>query len=461
MKYRTAQIHWKEGMFIQPHHFQIADRRMTAGECEQAMTTPYWWGISSLEIDDNALQGMRFRIIRAAFRLRNGIWLNIPGNAELAENSFQKSFLDADSPVPVWIGVRREEAHQPIVHPLGEENRGTVRPLMVRQAEFEDENTGTNEREIQLRLWNMKVFFSSPNENYEVIRIGEITRSPQTKGPVFNAVYVPPLLNIGASPMLMEKLNNIVIELNNQAAALQSSAENLKKINDPVKMLSGFLNLQVVSSFGPVLGFLQKTEETHPAMIYMELARLVGALTPVSPEIIPKIPAYDHDNLAGIMNSLMTTILQMLKGGIAPEYIERPFRIVGERRDIRECLIDREWLASEHAIYLGIDTEKSESGVDAILNDRRVKIGPPSKMKELTDRRIRGIRVLPENRIRNIPIGLAHYGNRHYYQLEITRYEEILQDLYRDLKLEIHGIPADEIPNMKLYVHIKPEEAGR
>jgi predicted component of type VI protein secretion system len=114
---------------------------------------------------------------------------------------------------------------------------------------------------------------------------------------------------------------------------------------------------------------------------------------------------------------------------------------------------------SEHAIYIGIDTEISEMRVDAILNDRRVKIGPPSKMKELTDRRIRGIRVMPENRVANVPIGLAHFGNRFYYQLEISKYQSLAQDLLNDLKLEIRGIPAEEIPNMKLYVHVKSEEA--
>ena len=127
MKHRTAQVHWKEGMFVQPHHFQAADRRLSARECELAMTMPYWWGISSLETDYDALQGMRLKITRAALRLRNGIWLNVPGNAELPEESFQEHFHNADRPVDVWVGVRRQEAHQPITYPLGEEHRGAVR----------------------------------------------------------------------------------------------------------------------------------------------------------------------------------------------------------------------------------------------------------------------------------------------------------------------------------------------
>ena len=260
----------------------------------------------------------------------------------------------------------------------------------------------------------------------------------------------------------MEKLNNIVIELNNQAASLQRSAEDMLRITDINKKLSAFFNLQVVSSFGPVLDLLRRTEESHPVHVYMELARLAGSLTPVSPKVLPEIPKYDHDNLASVMDHLMTTILKMLKGvSITTEYIGRPFKIVGERRDIRVCSIEREWLMSEHAIYLGIDTEALENRVDAILNDRRVKIGPPSRMKELTERRIRGIQVLPENRVTSVPIGLVHFGNRHYYQLDIMRYQGLVQDLLNDLKLEIRGIPADEIPKMKLYVHIKSEEAAQ
>jgi type VI secretion system protein ImpJ len=459
MKYRLAPVHWKEGMFIQPHHFQAAHRGIAELDSELARNFPYGWGFSLLDVDTDALQGMRLKISRAALRLQNGTWINVPGNAELPEESFQEHLTNADRPISVWIGVRRAEPHQPRTYPLGEAHRGAIRPLIVREDTVEDENTGSDERTIQVRLWNVKLFFSPPNEDYESLKIGEITRSPQTKGPVFNATFVPPILNIGAAPSLVEKLRNIVIELNNQSASLQGSVENLQKIDNPQKMISGFFNLQVVSSFGPVLEMLCRTEEAHPAQVYLELARLAGALTPVSPEIIPKIPKYDHGNIGEAMDVLMGTILRMLKGGIAPEYIERPFEIDIERRDIRVCSIDQEWLMSEHAIYIGIDTEISEMRVDAILNDRRVKIGPPSKMKELTDRRIRGIRVMPENRVANVPIGLAHFGNRFYYQLEISKYQSLAQDLLNDLKLEIRGIPAEEIPNMKLYVHVKSEEA--
>ena len=51
------KVLWTEGLFLQPHHFQQADRyteSLIAGIARR--TLPYSWGFSSLEIDEEALK---------------------------------------------------------------------------------------------------------------------------------------------------------------------------------------------------------------------------------------------------------------------------------------------------------------------------------------------------------------------------------------------------------------------
>ena len=49
-------VHWHEGMFLQPHHFQ-ADHRYLTARTHRAMSWPvhHTWGLRSVEIDTDAL----------------------------------------------------------------------------------------------------------------------------------------------------------------------------------------------------------------------------------------------------------------------------------------------------------------------------------------------------------------------------------------------------------------------
>ncbi|MEM7091022.1 MAG: type VI secretion system baseplate subunit TssK, partial [Pseudomonadota bacterium] len=52
-----SKVLWTEGLFLQPHHFQQADRyteALVAGLARRV--TPYAWGVSALEIDDEVLK---------------------------------------------------------------------------------------------------------------------------------------------------------------------------------------------------------------------------------------------------------------------------------------------------------------------------------------------------------------------------------------------------------------------
>ena len=62
-----SKVLWTEGLFLQPHHFQQADRHaeaLVAGLASRIV--PYAWGVSSLEIDDEALKVGQFAIKSAA-----------------------------------------------------------------------------------------------------------------------------------------------------------------------------------------------------------------------------------------------------------------------------------------------------------------------------------------------------------------------------------------------------------
>ena len=78
------KVHWKEGLFLRPHHFQQNDRyHEHLLEARTRVTSPYPWGFLALEIDrDLAAQG-KFGLRRAAGVLQDGTPFDLPMDSPL------------------------------------------------------------------------------------------------------------------------------------------------------------------------------------------------------------------------------------------------------------------------------------------------------------------------------------------------------------------------------------------
>jgi len=452
MIYTSAPVNWHEGMFIQPHHFQITENSLSQRTVAQNMAQPHNWGVVSLSIDKSALEGYRLKINRSTFKLSDGTWIDIPGNAAVSGKSFKKEMKDNDSAMSVWAGIKKKEDHSAAVHKIGEENAGSVRPSIIREMEAEDDSTGDNEQAIQVRLWNVKLFFGDqPGDEFEVIKLAEIIRSPQTDLPMLNLDYIPPLLNIAAAPGFREKLTNLVVHLNNQTTYIRRelTEKHSMMLADPANALTSLTRCQLTASFGFVLKQLSNMDETHPLQLYLELVRLTGGLSAIITEMPLDIPEYRHTNLAQVMDRLFELIWSMLEGGVVPEFIERSFEL---RKSTRVCPVDLEWIDKQFPVYMCIETDMSESEVISVLSDLRVKMGPPSIIDELLAERRRGIAC---EQVKRVPMGLQDRSGLHYFKISFTDNSEFTDSFRNDQMIEIRGIPGNILPDMKLFIHIK------
>ncbi len=74
-----SKVLWTEGLFLQPHHFQQADRHaesLVAGLAARA--APYLWGVSTLDIDDDALKVGRFALRSVSGLTPDGVVFRVP-----------------------------------------------------------------------------------------------------------------------------------------------------------------------------------------------------------------------------------------------------------------------------------------------------------------------------------------------------------------------------------------------
>src|SRR5947209_14890852 len=78
----TPAVHWQEGMFLQPHHFQAATRHTA----DLVRFNARWdhfhnWGLRRLEYDKDALAGHQFVVRALEARLRDGTLVSLPDDA--------------------------------------------------------------------------------------------------------------------------------------------------------------------------------------------------------------------------------------------------------------------------------------------------------------------------------------------------------------------------------------------
>src|SRR5688572_2935552 len=79
-------VHWHEGMFLRPHHFQTEQRFwLRAQERNSKWDLHYNWGVRSIALDDDALANNRVVIHSLSARLRDGTLIDVPEDGTLPE----------------------------------------------------------------------------------------------------------------------------------------------------------------------------------------------------------------------------------------------------------------------------------------------------------------------------------------------------------------------------------------
>ena len=87
----TKPIYWYQGLFLQPHHFQLQDRYLESsfGYVTQQLA-PYYWGVGRLEIDDSELQNEVFSVKRGEFIFQDGTGVVVPNTGRVCSRSFRR-----------------------------------------------------------------------------------------------------------------------------------------------------------------------------------------------------------------------------------------------------------------------------------------------------------------------------------------------------------------------------------
>lgn len=413
----SQAVHWEEGMFLTPQHFQAADRHARrALEEVEGWSQPFPWGFRSIQIDEGAVSsGSTVNLQKCQVRFKDGTHLTVGEAGDIPSLSLDLTeVLKVEEQVDVYLAVPSFR--------LGASNvEETPTPRGPRYAidpdDCADENTGRQPKPIRFRRLQARLMHSAEDhEGYVVLPMVRVRRgSKEGSGPVIDGSAAPALLALDAWPWLRDLVRALAREIRariRQLADLAVDREISFRGQDPGDA-ERLLKLYALNEVEPPLALLANTPGVAPLAVYLELCRTVGRLGLfLQKRRPPKLPPYDHDHPGACFGPVVELIRMALEGAEPIKVIAEPFKRLGNHLQVA---LQESWIDLRR-IYLGVETELTAEECDTLLKDRQIDrtIGAGAQVEELYTRRSRGLSLAPVGR----PDGLPKKAEIVYFRID-------------------------------------------
>ncbi len=423
-----TEIHWSEGMFLRPHHLQSGQRWLENNiRTGLDSVRPYAWGFAALQIAPEPLENSTLRLDACCVRLKDGTWLNIPENTEVAPLNFDGKLEEVNKPLDVFLGIpqMQEVRANSISLDSPELTDGSPRyepkALVTR-----DENTGQNPQTIYVRRMRARLFAAGDDMiGYEVVRIGAIKRTDRPGAvPELDPMWAGPLLSLQADAGLNAMIGSLSdqIEAKDEVLAREAKEHRMLFTDGVAANTEHLLKLHCLNESRAQLKAMLQSPLLHPYDVFVAMSRLVGHLSVFHDDLVPgTMPTYDHDQPGLVLYRLRTRIEGLLEAMRPMAYVERPFTRKRDRqnREGLEVELDRQWIDENLELFVAMrsdemDIQELEKDVYGRLN---LKLASPSRATRIANIAVRGLRL----EIKAVPAGtLPRRQGLHYFKINKT-----------------------------------------
>jgi type VI secretion system protein ImpJ len=380
-------VHWHEGAFLHPHHFQ-AERRSVA---KQGYTTLRWsqphaYGVRTLELDDEAMRNSRLVIRKLEAILRDGTTIRVPADLSLQVIDLKAAFKPGQ-PLEVLLALPTLNLGRANASNTGSD--GPPTRYLVEYQEFEDENTGVNPQPVAVRIPNVRLLLGDQDTTgFETLPLLRLEKSATPNAaPQLDPTFIPALLDCQAWAYLRNDLLHATYDRmgrkRRRLAELLAERGTTIGTTDPNDAIS-LAHLQELNEACAILAVMAFSEGVTPFHAYLELAHMIGQLAIFDRSgRIPEIQPYQHDDLGPRFQQLKIALDRLLDILPEPSYKERGFVGVGSRLQVT---LDPDWLQPAWELFIGVRTDKQPDEVLRLLTvpgQLDLKIGSGDRVDQL------------------------------------------------------------------------------
>lgn len=408
---RYPPVHWYEGLFLQPHHFQAADRHLAeVMQSSLEFDRPYSYGIRTLEYGLEALANHQFEVRALQARMRDGTIIDLGPGQPLDRLDLKRAF-ETQSKLLVYLGVPVAQLGAENVAVDGQSRGGSIPRYRQQSISLQDETRGGNDQEVKFKALNLRLLLSTQDTSgYELLPLVQIERAGEHGSlPRLDVDYIPPVLALDAWPGLgrdiVRAVSDIVgkrIEILGQQVANRGITFDSREPGDMERLLL----LGQLQESAAVLAVLTAARGVHPFVAYCELTRIVGKLAVFGKDrILPTIPEYDHDNLGPIFRELMRLIDMLVNAVRDYQFEQRYFLGVGLGMQVA---LEPRWFHSDWQWFVGVfKREITEEECRQLLAPGQLdwKLGSSRQVENLYARGAEGLNLVSLQRPpRTLPV---------------------------------------------------------
>ncbi|MEO1498412.1 MAG: type VI secretion system baseplate subunit TssK [Planctomycetota bacterium] len=398
---RYPRVHWSEGMFLRPHHFQAAERhRAEQLATSDRWSTPYNYGIRAIELSEEALSNYHVQITSLEARLPDGSLVSLQTGEELQRVDLKERF-QKHSLVTVYLAAPKLVLGRANVAAQGEDEAAAR--FQAAFSETPDETSGGSDQELGFLRLSLRLLLTGDDlQGYEVLPLARVRRAgSEASAPKLDPDYVPPLVATDAwQPLGIDIVRAIYDIIGEKISVLAERAGKRGATftsKDPGD-LDDLLMLTRLNEAYARLNCMTFAHGIHPFWVYEDLCAIVGALSIFGPSRrVEDVPAYDHDDLARIFRWAYDRIRELLGSRQALPYFQRPFTGAGHGLQVT---IEPEWLHAAYEWYVGVAPENvSETACRELLRPGKLnwKMGSSQQVEVIFKHGVPGIDTIELN----------------------------------------------------------------
>jgi type VI secretion system protein ImpJ len=436
----TRAVHWHEGMFIRPQHFQAAARH-AAGLLGRAARwgVHHNWGLRALDLDADALADHTALVRSLRARLRDGALVAVPEDGPLPPLDLRGAFGPGGGAATLLLAV-------PVLR-LGRPNAAAAAAAaadgaryLVDAAELEDENTGGNPQAVHTRRLNLRLVLEGQDAaGCEVLPLARLRRSERAEAtPELDPDYIPPLLACDAweglqAGVLRAAHDRVGKKLDVLAGQAVARGVTFDSPGQGDAML--LAQLRELNETHAALGVLAWAEGVHPLAAYLEVCRAVGRLAIFgAARRPPELPRYDHDDLGGCFGAAKARLDALLDIVVEPQYKERAFVGAGLRLQVA---LEPAWLEAPWQLFVGVQSQLEPEECVRLLTkpgQLDMKMGSSGRVDAIFRAGAAGLRVAASPRP---PRALPQLPGQVYFQVQREAGAEEWRHVQQSLSLAI------------------------
>jgi len=436
-----SKVAWTEGLFLRPHHLQQSDRYAEHLLDERVrLASPYPWGFSDIEIDQDVGQQCRFALRFGRGIFPDGTVFNFPADGTPPPAIDVPE--DAAGQI-VWLGIPETTVNAVEVAD-GREDAAT-RYLQGRETIIDSTSAVRQEEEIDVAHPRLTYSIrSTPHPGQVCLPVARITEI-KDRIVITDGTFAPPVLACHVHPVITGWIDSVIGWVERKLSELARYAADTSAGGGLQNF--DYLTLQMLNRLHPQLMHLRKSAYVHPERLYSEFLQLAGELATFATEErrARNYPVYDHDKLHDIFKPVLADIQAFLSAGYDRRAIRLPLEQLAPNA-FKSTIVDRN-LFSQANFVIEVAARRPLTEIQTEF-PRLFKVGPFGQMRQIVYSNLPGI---PLIHMPVPPAQIRALTDRVYFRLDKSTplWREFSQDSaiglqfsgnWPDLQLEFYAI---------------------